>query len=70
MTYWDEICYQLIRTRNNYILFEIVSCENGNKSLLLELLGKRVQRYRSLPTVALRSFLKGTQVSQNTTRYE
>ena len=29
-----------------------------------------MQRCRSLPSVALRSFLNGTQVSQNTTRYE
>ena len=33
------------------------------------LLGKREQRCCSLPSVALRSFVNGTQVSQNTTRY-
>ena len=38
--------------------------------LIPDLLGKRVQRCRSLPSVALRSFLNGTQVTQNTARYE
>jgi hypothetical protein len=32
----------------------------------LDLLGKRVQRSRKLPSVALRLFLNDTQVSQNT----
>ena len=41
-----------------YCLFDIVPS--------LDLLGKRVQRSRSLPNVTLRSFLNGTQVSQNT----
>ena len=33
-------------------------------------LGKGLERCRSLPSVALRSFLNGTRVSQNTTRNE
>ena len=33
----------------------------------MDLLGKRVQRCRSLPSVALRSFLNDTQVTQNAT---